>query len=210
MNIAEQLHARQAELRNRMAIGIAKGFETDIEKAEDTDLEKAHKDGDPHPNGKWVWVSSANGGKGDWRTINGKTHKSHTAAAAGVKSWDKSDSFNKKGSDENKLWNAWYKFQTSGDPNRMSEFRGILEKKFPNVATWTQTAPNTGKAIITAKDSAGKEVASIDLSGDTILLTKLQTFMDKCHAVKPVTQAKTLNGNGDSNPSVTDKTLHIL
>lgn len=208
MNIAEQLHARQAELRNRMAMGIAKSFETDIEKAEETDLEKAHKDGDLHPNGKWVWVSSANGGKGDWRTINGKTHKSHTAAAAGVKSWDKSDSFNKKGSDENKLWNAWYKFQTSGDPNRMSEFRGILEKKFPNVATWTQTSPNTGKAIITAKDSAGKEVVSIDLSGDTILLTKLQTFMDKCHAVKPVAQAKTLNGNGDSNPSVTDKTLH--
>ena len=36
------------------------------------DLEKARvvrKDGDIHPNGKWVWVSSAAGGKGDWRVI---------------------------------------------------------------------------------------------------------------------------------------------
>lgn len=38
-------------------------------------FEKAHKDGDMHPNGKWVWVSSANKGKGDWRTLNGRTHK---------------------------------------------------------------------------------------------------------------------------------------
>lgn len=42
-------------------------------------FEKAHKDGDLHPNGKWVWVSSANGGKGDWRTLNGRTHKKHQA-----------------------------------------------------------------------------------------------------------------------------------
>lgn len=41
------------------------------------DLEKAHQDGDMHPNGKWVWVSSANGGKGDWRTLNGRAHKKH-------------------------------------------------------------------------------------------------------------------------------------
>lgn len=46
------------------------------------DFEKAHKDGDLHPNGKWVWVSSANGGRGDWRTLNGRTHKKHQAANA--------------------------------------------------------------------------------------------------------------------------------
>lgn len=33
----------------------------------DYDIEKAHQDGDMHPNGKWVWRQSANGGKGDWR-----------------------------------------------------------------------------------------------------------------------------------------------
>ena len=41
------------------------------------DLEKAHQDGEMHPNGKWVWVASANGGKGDWRTANGRAHKKH-------------------------------------------------------------------------------------------------------------------------------------
>lgn len=46
-------------------------------------FEKAHKDGDIHPNGKWVWVSSAAGGKGDWRTLNGRTHKKHQAANGG-------------------------------------------------------------------------------------------------------------------------------
>lgn len=45
-------------------------------------FEKAHKDGDLHPNGKWVWVSSAAGGKGDWRTLNGRTHKKHQTANA--------------------------------------------------------------------------------------------------------------------------------
>lgn len=45
-------------------------------------FEKAHKDGDLHPNGKWVWVSSAAGGRGDWRTLNGRTHKKHQAANA--------------------------------------------------------------------------------------------------------------------------------
>ena len=37
--------------------------------------EPRHKDGEIHPNGKWVWVSSANGGKGDWRVLGGPTQK---------------------------------------------------------------------------------------------------------------------------------------
>lgn len=32
------------------------------------EMQKAHNDGDIHSNGKWVWVSSANKGRGDWRT----------------------------------------------------------------------------------------------------------------------------------------------
>ncbi|MBP7209694.1 MAG: hypothetical protein KBA02_00710 [Paludibacteraceae bacterium] len=36
--------------------------------------------GDVHPNGKWYWESSANGGKGDWRTIKG-TGKATPAAS---------------------------------------------------------------------------------------------------------------------------------
>lgn len=50
------------------------------------EMQKAHKDGDMHPNGKWVWVSSANGGRGDWRTLGGKIHsKSSSSKESGSK-----------------------------------------------------------------------------------------------------------------------------
>ena len=43
-------------------------WEASLSKAELDEFAKAkHADGDMHPNGKWVWRSSANGGKGDWR-----------------------------------------------------------------------------------------------------------------------------------------------
>lgn len=77
---------RQQELQKA---NILRGFginpesedlELEIFKAQETDIEKAkHQDGDMHPNGKWVWVSSANGGKGDWRTKGGRTHTKHSA-----------------------------------------------------------------------------------------------------------------------------------
>ena len=127
-------------------------------------------------------------------SINGglKYGKKDTDDSDKTVTWDKLSSFNKKGSDENKLWDAWYKYQTTGDPSNMSKFRDILAKKFPNVSSWSQTSPNTGKSIITAKDDNGKEIASIDLSGNSIDIPKLQTFMDKCHkVVKSDKQSKT-------------------
>lgn len=43
-------------------------YKSELTKAELDEFEKAkHNDGDIHPNGKWVWRASANGGKGDWR-----------------------------------------------------------------------------------------------------------------------------------------------
>lgn len=46
-------------------------WEASLSKAELDKFEKAkHADGDMHPNGKWVWRSSANGGKGDWRVAS--------------------------------------------------------------------------------------------------------------------------------------------
>lgn len=43
-------------------------YKSELTKAELDEFEKAkHNDGDMHPNGKWVWRQSANGGKGDWR-----------------------------------------------------------------------------------------------------------------------------------------------
>ena len=48
-------------------------WENSLTKAELDEFEKAkHKEGDMHPNGKWVWRESANSGKGDWRVANPK------------------------------------------------------------------------------------------------------------------------------------------
>lgn len=49
------------------------------------EIEKAHQDGDMHPNGKWVWRSSANGGKGDWRVASPSKHGSGTKTTATLK-----------------------------------------------------------------------------------------------------------------------------
>lgn len=57
MYVEEDICKRREEVANN----IAKSF--------DDDFCKAHNHGDLHPNGKWYWESSANGGKGDWRTI---------------------------------------------------------------------------------------------------------------------------------------------
>ena len=158
-------------------------------------FEKARKVGNVHPNGKWVWTEYKPG-KFDWRGVKGGAKGGGVAPSAANKpstsgkTWDKLDTFNKKGSDENKLWNEWYKYQTTGDPNRISNFRNILENKFPNVASWSQTSPNTGKAIVTAKDKDGNAIAKIDLSGDTVDLPKLQEFMDKCYEGKATQSTK--------------------
>lgn len=52
----------------------------EILKAEPVDLfEKAHKVGDIHPNGKWVWTE-IHPGKFDWRVIGGRRNKKSAAA----------------------------------------------------------------------------------------------------------------------------------
>lgn len=69
------------KLINQINISSLQEAEDILKSAGSEDLfEKAkHQDGDMHPNGKWVWVSSANGGKGDWRTVGGRIHKKHSA-----------------------------------------------------------------------------------------------------------------------------------
>lgn len=60
-------------------------YKSELTKAELDEFEKAkHQDGDMHPNGKWVWRQSANGGKGDWRVAKtgGSKYTSVGAAAS--------------------------------------------------------------------------------------------------------------------------------
>lgn len=49
----------------KLNIKVTKGIDQETEDM----LQKAHVQGDIHPNGKWYWESSAAGGKGDWRVI---------------------------------------------------------------------------------------------------------------------------------------------
>ena len=74
-------YAEKADLISQINIDSLQEAEDILKAAGDEELfEKAkHQDGDMHPNGKWVWVSSANGGKGDWRTKGGRTHTKHSA-----------------------------------------------------------------------------------------------------------------------------------
>lgn len=92
------------ELRRHNAIvqeRIIKSFgyadtEDFIQKGEDEDLEKAvHQDGDIHPkHPDWVWVSSAAKGKGDWRKLNGRSHKKHTDTQASNKKQENNNKTN--------------------------------------------------------------------------------------------------------------------
>ena len=49
------------------------------------EMQKAHQDGDMHPNGKWVWRSSANRGRGDWRVASPSKHGGGTKTTAAKK-----------------------------------------------------------------------------------------------------------------------------
>ena len=58
-------------------------YKSELTKAELDEFEKAkHQDGDMHPNGKWVWRASANGGKGDWRVAKPGGNKAKTGGGA--------------------------------------------------------------------------------------------------------------------------------
>lgn len=71
-------------------------YKSELTKAELDEFEKAkHQDGDMHPNGKWVWRQSANGGKGDWRVAKPGGSKA-TAGGASEANAKKTSLYNKK------------------------------------------------------------------------------------------------------------------
>lgn len=178
-------------IKHRQAVEeqIQKGFEVGFTGSDD--LEKAHKVGDIHPNGKWVWTQLPSG-RYDWRVIKKTAQPASTVGTApaaqkpavGGKTWDKISDFSKMNSVEAQLVAQWGNFTKRKDPFYMSTMCQLLDQKFPNVAQWKQTAPNTGASKITAVDADGNEIAVLDLSGG-VNIPKLQTFMDKCSEVKP-------------------------
>ena len=186
--------------RKFVANQIEKSFDGGINVPQELDIEKAKwKVGDEKQYQGATWVVGGFNAKGVplWRkkkdsgAAAGGSGSATPAKSTSEKSWDKQDSFNRRGTDENKLWNLWYHHQNTGDPFHVSAMVDILKKKFPNVAEFVQTAPNTSKSTITAKDSSGNEIATIDLSGNKTSIPTLQTFMDKCSAAVKAPANKT-------------------
>ena len=95
-----------------------------LKSAGDEDIfEKAkHQDGDVHPNGKWVWVSSAAGGKGDWRTMGGRAHKKsggNTSTASSTNSSPQTTP-NSKVTAKNKKGDGYQEKQIGNSNNKSS------------------------------------------------------------------------------------------
>lgn len=173
-------------LKHRMAVmnNIAKSFgyeksEDLLEKAEDNDIEKAkHQDGDMHPNGKWVWRASANGGKGDWRVAkkgSSSTSGSRGSAGASGGSDSRVSAFmsalkvvNSKFTDENKIkvvktdkgnWDTTY------DGHRIGVIRGIfLSEKVAKEKGWLEEDDKDTKK--------SSNTVTHDINGTKVTVTK--------------------------------------
>lgn len=92
------------------------------------EMQKAHKDGDMHPNGKWVWVSSANGGRGDWRTAGGRTH----SKSSSVKSSDKEEETKSKLDDHAKNASDEALKKVIQSENASDELKAAAKKELKN------------------------------------------------------------------------------
>ncbi len=69
MDINEYIRKRRALINRQISKGFNDNFsQENISKAYDDEFNKAHKVGDIHPNGKWVWTE-IKPGKFDWRVI---------------------------------------------------------------------------------------------------------------------------------------------
>ena len=99
----------------------------------DEEIEKAHVEGEIHPNGKWYWKSSARGGKGDWRVIKKKGKKNE-----GRKQKDNIVSTN----------NKQFKFESN---ERTSKDREEIEK-IPKGFNDKTATPVSGKSIKNEQD----------------------------------------------------------
>lgn len=114
-------------------------------------LEKAHQDGDIHPkHPDWVWVSSASGGKGDWRKLNGRIHKKHSDTQAS----------NKKQENNNKTNHpqGGTKSKTNNVPNSNNKPSNFLPDPPKDSATsWDKAVYQMACAIIDGNGTIDQE-----------------------------------------------------
>lgn len=114
---------------------LIKGIEIDSQEAEEIlmnagneRINKAHKDGDLHPNGKWYWNASVNGGKGDWRVIK-KTTSSKPVSTTTPKSTSTTDKPTAKGKQSTQAVNKITYMELKSDENTLSNSPDTQTKK---------------------------------------------------------------------------------
>lgn len=146
-------------------------YKSELTKAELDEFEKAkHQDGDMHPNGKWVWRQSANGGKGNWRVAKPGGSKATTGGGAAATKTTAGDSkvakfmdalktVNSKYTDESKVsvmktpkgnWEVSYDGHVVGTVTS-----GILSEKVAKDKGWIKD-DNNDKIINSQSASAAK------------------------------------------------------
>lgn len=166
-------------------------WEASLSKAELDEFEKAkHQDGDMHPNGKWVWRSSANGGKGDWRVASpskrggGGTSKTTASKTDNTvqKFMDAIKVVSSKYTDENKVsviktpkgnWDVSYDGHRVGTINskfltdKIAKEKGWLKddtKKAPNIKT-VGVAEMAQALLETARKSKKTHYVDVEVNG---------------------------------------------
>lgn len=108
-------------------------------KAEDNDIEKAHKIGDLHPNGKWVWTEYKPG-KFDWRTPKKKVVKK-------MELWKSRSEFSK--------------CKTSSDCIRVLEKLDVIQKGSNLRGCDIVTARKVSSVLLNAKETFNMQPISV-------------------------------------------------
>ena len=209
------------DIRKRRALinrQISKGFndnfsQENISKAYDDVFNKAHKVGDIHPNGKWVWTE-IHPGKFDWRVIGGRRNKK--SASAGGSSSDskaKTQSSGSKPSPTKKTATA----ASTKAPAATSKGKAITMQDlptFPNADDVSKLLDaqgcqknDKGEYTVNVK-SEGKDRGKMQLSADKVLnyMRKYTSYSPKGHMVEitPVTGKSGVKGSLDMHRAAQD------
>lgn len=158
-----------------------------MEKAEENDIEKAkHQDGDMHPNGRWVWRQSANGGKGDWRVAkpnSGRRTAKTTASSSSegdkttqktvaaktatfAEAEKKADEFLAKHSGEFADWLRWENDEDY-DEKTLAKFKQLVKDgwEFGRAFDWKEE--EAAEEYVDKMKAKGYKVQEIDDGSDT-------------------------------------------
>lgn len=177
-------------------------YKSELTKAELDEFEKAkHQDGDMHPNGKWVWRASANGGKGDWRVAKPGGSKATTGggAAASAPSSGSTGTPNTSSSYFSKLSNSLIeKYSKKKESVSLSDIEEFYEdflrdrSQEPTRKVYANEAKKTYDAIVanwhknddTKKAPKKNDENKKTIDWDDITVTKLEdgglyTLLDK-------------------------------